>query len=208
METILFDKDLNELEKNIEKYSHIFLNIKENTNFVTNDGIKFKVDTILYKTIKLIFEENELKLVNILLTTLGCGYTYDKIFKIGDEHYKSIAKGRYNERKNEDYYRVSFYKQSGYKTKYFKQNGPSRIFYNEKGEIDSQTYYLFGDIVSENKYNNFMLKLKSGNIEKNINKYKRLDKIKEIYEYAKFYSLDELVNKCEIAMIAKKLSGK
>ena len=33
-------------------------------------GIKFKVDTILYKTIKLIFEENELKLVNILLTNL------------------------------------------------------------------------------------------------------------------------------------------
>ena len=71
------------------------------------------------------------------------------------------------ERKNENYYRVSYSKNN---IKYFNPNGPAEIFYNQNGEIDSETYYLFGKIVNKKKYDEFLLKLKSGNIEKNINR--------------------------------------
>ena len=204
MENVLFNGNLKEIQENIEKYKQIFLNTKENTNFITKDGIKFELDTNFYEKIKLIFEKNDLNLESISLTTFNCGFIYNKVFEIGDDFYKSIAKSRYSERKNENYYRVWFYKEN---IKYFNPNGPAEIFYNENGEIDHKTYYLFGKIINERKYNDFISKLKSGYIEKNINKYKDLNRIKEIREFAKYYSLNALAEKCNTIMIAKKLSG-
>ena len=205
MEVILFDKDLKDIQENIEKYAQTFLNMKENTDFITNDGIKFKMEAIYLKSIKLIFEKNDLNLVSILLTKFNYGFIYNKVFEIGDNFYKSIAKSKYIERKFENYYRVSFYRKD---TEYFNPNGPVEIFYKENGEIEHETYCLFGKVVNEKKYNDFISKLKSGCIEKNINKYKNLDKVKEICEYAKFHSLNELVEKCNMIMVTKKLSGK
>ena len=204
MENVLFNENLKEIQENIEKYKQIFLNTKENTNFITKDGIKFELDTNFYEKIKLIFEKNDLNLESISLTTFNCGFIYNKVFEIGDDFYKSIAKCKYSERKNENYYRVWFYKEN---IKYFNPNGPAEIFYNENGEIDHKTYYLFGKIVNEREYNDFISKLKSGYIEKNINKYKDLNRIKEICEFAKYYSLNALAEKCNTIMIAKKLSG-
>ena len=204
MENVLFNGNLKEIQENIEKYKQIFLNTKENTNFITKDGIKFELDTNYYEKIKLIFEKNDLNLESISLTKFNCGFIYNKVFKIGDDFYKSIAKCSYTERKNENYYRVWFYKEN---IKYFNPNGPAEIFYNENGEINHKTYYLFGKIVNEREYNYFISKLKSGYIEKNINKYKDLNRIKEIREFAKYYSLNELVEKCNTIMIIKKLSG-
>ena len=204
MENVLFNGNLKEIQENIEKYKQIFLNTKENTNFITKDGIKFKLDTNFYEKIKLIFEKNDLNLESISLTTFNCGFIYNKVFEIGDDFYKSIAKCKYSERKNENYYRVWFYKEN---IKYFNPNGPAEIFYNENGEIDHKTYYLFRKIINERKYNDFISKLKSGYIEKNINKYRDLNRIKEIREFAKYYSLNKLVEKCNTIMIAEKLSG-
>ena len=204
MENVLFNENLKEIQENIEKYKQIFLNTKENTNFITKDGIKFELDANYYEKIKLIFEKNDLNLESISLTTFNCGFIYNKVFEIGDDFYKSIAKCKYSERKNENYYRVWFYKEN---IKYFNPNGPAEIFYNENGEIDHKTYYLFGKIVNEREYNDFISKLKSGYIEKNINKYRDLNRIKEIREFAKYYSLNALAEKCNTIMIAKKLSG-
>lgn len=203
MENILFDENLMEIENDIEKYSKTFLDINENENFTTKDGIKFELNTNHYKKFKLVFEKNYLNLLNISLTKLDSEYTiYKKVFEIGENFYKSISKGKYIERKNENYYRVCYYKNN---IKYFNPNGPAEIFYNKDWEIDSKTYYLFGKIVNENKYNDFISKLKSGFIEKNINRYRKIEKINEILEYAKYYSLNKLIDKCNMILITKKL---
>ena len=198
----LLNINLMEIENNIEENSKTFLDLNENEKFITKDGIKFELNTNHYKKFKLIFEKNDLNLLSISLTKMNSGFIYSKVFEIGNNFYKTISKGRYIERKNEDYYRVSFSKNN---IKYFNPNGPAEIFYNQNGEIDSKTYYLFGKIVNKKKYDDFLLKLKSGNIEKNINRYKKWDKIIEILEFAKYYSLNGLVEKCKSIIIIKKL---
>lgn len=198
----LLNKNLMEIENNIEENSKTFLDLNENEKFITKDGIKFELNTNHYKKFKLVFEKNYLNLLNISLTKMNSGFVYSKVFEIGNNFYKTISKGKYVERKNENYYRVSYSKNN---IKYFNPNGPAEIFYNKDWEIDSKTYYLFGKIVNEKKYNEFLLKLKSGNIEKNINRYKKWDKIIEILEFAKFYSLNGLVEKCKSIIIIKKL---
>lgn len=198
----LLNQNLMEIENNIEENSKTFLDLNENEKFITKDGIKFELNTNHYKKFKLVFEKNYLNLLSISLTKMNSGFIYSKVFEIGNNFYKTISKGKYVERKNEDYYRVSYSKNN---LKYFNPNGPAEIFYNQNGEIDSKTYYLFGKIVNEKKYNEFLLKLKSGNIEKNINRYKKWDKIIEILEFAKFYSLNGLVEKCKSIIIIKKL---
>ena len=203
MKNNLLNQNLMEIENEIEKYSKLFLDINENTNFTTKDGIKFELETNHYKKFKLVFEKNDLNLLNISLTKFNPEDTiYKKVFEIGENFYKSISKGKYIERKNENYYRVCYYKNN---IKYFNPNGPAEIFYNKDWEIDSKTYYLFGKIVNENKYNDFLLKLKSGEIEKNINRYRKIEKINEIYEYAKYYSLNGLIEKCSKILITKEL---
>ena len=201
MEKIL-NKNLMEIENNIEENSKTFLDLNENEKFITKDGIKFELNTNHYKKFKLIFEKNYLNLLSISLTKMNSGFIYSKVFEIGHDFYKTISKGKYVERKNENYYRISYSKNN---LKYFNPNGPAEIFYNKDWEIDSKTYYLFGKIVNEKKYNEFLLKLKSGNIEKNINRYKKWDKIIEILEFAKYYSLNSLVEKCKSIIIIKKL---
>lgn len=198
----LLNQNLMEIENNIEENSKTFLDLNENEKFITKDGIKFELNTNHYKKFKLIFEKNYLNLLSISLTKMNSGFIYSKVFEIGNNFYKTISKGRYIERKNEDYYRVSYSKNN---LKYFNPNGPAEIFYNQNGEIDSKTYYLFGKIVNEKKYNEFLLKLKSGEIEKNINRYKKWDKIVEILEFAKYYSLNGLVETCKSILIIKKL---
>lgn len=198
----LFNKNLMEIENNIEENSKTFLNLNENEKFITKDGIKFELNTNHYKKFKLVFEKNYLNLLSISLTKMNSGFIYSKVFEIGYNFYKTISKGKYVERKNEDYYRISYSKNN---LKYFNPNGPAEIFYNQNGEIDSKTYYLFGKIVNEKKYNEFLLKLKSGEIEKNINRYKKWDKIVEILEFAKYYSLNGLVETCKSILIIKKL---
>lgn len=201
MEKIL-DKNLMEIENNIEENSKTFLDLNENEKFITKDGIKFELNTNHYKKFKLVFEKNYLNLLNISLTKMNSGFVYSKVFEIGNNFYKTISKGKYVERKNENYYRVSYSKNN---IKYFNPNGPAEIFYNQNGEIDSKTYYLFGKIVNEKKYNEFISKLKSGQIEKNINRYKKWNKIVEILEFAKYYSLNGLVETCKSILIIKKL---
>ena len=198
----LLNKNLMEIENNIEENSKTFLDLNENEKFITKDGIKFELNTNHYKKFKLIFEKNYLNLLSISLTKMNSGFIYSKVFEIGNNFYKTISKGKYVERKNENYYRVVYSKNN---IKYFNPNGPAEIFYNENGEIDSKTYYLFGKIVNEKKYNEFISKLKSGQIEKNINRYKKWDKIIEILEFAKYYSLNSLVEKCKSIIIIKKL---
>ena len=202
MKKNLLNQNLMEIGNNIEKYSKLFLNENENTNFITKDGIEFKLDNNYYKKIKLVFEKNDLNLINISLTKMDSGFIYNKVFEIGENFYKTISKGKYSERKNENYYRVLFSKNN---IKYFNPNGPAEIFYNQNGEIDSKTYYLFGKIVNEKKYNDFLLKLKSGYIEKNINKYRKIERINEIMEFAKYYSLNGLIEKCSKILITNKL---
>lgn len=201
MEKIL-DKNLMEIENNIEENSKTFLDLNENEKFITKDGIKFELNTNHYKKFKLVFEKNYLNLLSISLTKMNSGFIYSKVFEIGHNFYKTISKGKYVERKNENYYRVSFSKNN---LKYFNPNGPAEIFYNKDWEIDSKTYYLFGKIVNEKTYNDFISKLKSGQIEKNINRYKKWNKIVEILEFAKFYSLNGLVETCKSILIIKKL---
>lgn len=198
----LLNRNLMEIENNIEENSKTFLDLNENEKFITKDGIKFELNTNHYKKFKLVFEKNYLNLLSISLTKMNSGFIYSKVFEIGNNFYKTISKGKYVERKNEDYYRVSYSKNN---LKYFNPNGPAEIFYNQNGEIDSKTYYLFGKIVNEKKYNEFLLKLKSGEIEKNINRYKKWDKIVEILEFAKYYSLNGLVETCKSILIIKKL---
>ena len=198
----LLNQNLMEIENDIEKNSKTFLDLNENEKFITKDGIKFELNTNHYKKFKLIFEKNYLNLLSISLTKMNSGFIYSKVFEIGNNFYKTISKGKYVERKNENYYRVVYSKNN---IKYFNPNGPAEIFYNENGEIDSKTYYLFGKIVNEKKYNEFISKLKSGQIEKNINRYKKWDKIIEILEFAKYYSLNSLVEKCKSIIIIKKL---
>lgn len=198
----LLNKNLMEIENNIEENSKTFLDLNENEKFITKDGIKFELNTNYYKKFKLIFEKNYLNLLSISLTKMNSGFIYSKVFEIGHNFYKTISKGKYVERKNENYYRVSYSKNN---LKYFNPNGPAEIFYNQNGEIDSKTYYLFGKIVNEKKYNDFISKLKSGQIEKNINRYKKWDKIVEILEFAKYYSLNGLVETCKSILIIKKL---
>ena len=198
----LLNKNLMEIENNIEENSKTFLDLNENEKFITKDGIKFELNTNHYKKFKLIFEKNYLNLLSISLTKMNSGFIYSKVFEIGNNFYKTISKGKYVERKNEDYYRVVYSKNN---IKYFNPNGPAEIFYNENGEIDSKTYYLFGKIVNKKKYDEFLLKLKSGEIEKNINRYKKWDKIVEILEFAKYYSLNGLVETCKSIVIIKKL---
>lgn len=198
----LLNQNLMEIENDIEKNSKIFLDLNENEKFITKDGIKFELNTNHYKKFKLVFEKNYLNLINISLTKMDSGFIYSKVFEIGNNFYKTISKGKYVERKNENYYRVSYSKNN---IKYFNPNGPAEIFYNKDWEIDSKTYYLFGKIVNEKKYNEFISKLKSGQIEKNINRYKKWDKIIEILEFAKYYSLNGLVEKCKSIIIIKKL---
>ena len=163
----LLNINLMEIENNIEENSKTFLDLNENEKFITKDGIKFELNTNHYKKFKLVFEKNYLNLLSISLTKMNSGFIYSKIFEIGHNFYKTISKGKYVERKNENYYRVSYSKNN---IKYFNPNGPAEIFYNQNGEIDSETYYLFGKIVNKKKYDEFLLKLKSGNIEKNINR--------------------------------------
>lgn len=198
----LLNKNLMEIENEIEKNSKTFLDMNENANFITKDGIKFELNTNHYKKFKLVFEKNYLNLLSISLTKMNSGFIYSKVFEIGNNFYKTISKGKYVERKNEDYYRVSYSKNN---LKYFNPNGPAEIFYNKDWEIDSETYYLFGKIVNKKKYDEFLLKLKSGEIEKNINRYKKWDKIIEILEFAKYYSLNGLVETCKSILIIKKL---
>lgn len=198
----LLNRNLMEIENNIEENSKTFLDLNENEKFITKDGIKFELNTNHYKKFKLVFEKNYLNLLSISLTKMNSGFIYSKVFEIGYNFYKTISKGKYVERKNENYYRVSYSKNN---IKYFNPNGPAEIFYNQNGEIDSKTYYLFGKIVNEKKYNEFLLKLKSGEIEKNINRYKKWDKIVEILEFAKYYSLNGLVETCKSILIIKKL---
>ena len=198
----LLNQNLMEIENNIEENSKTFLDLNKNEKFITKDGIKFELNTNHYKKFKLVFEKNYLNLLSISLTKMNSGFIYSKIFEIGNNFYKTISKGKYVERKNENYYRVSFSKNN---LKYFNPNSPAEIFYNQNGEIDSKTYYLFGKIVNEKTYNDFISKLKSGQIEKNINRYKKWDKIVEILEFAKYYSLNELVETCKSILIIKKL---
>ena len=198
----LLNKNLMEIENNIEENSKTFLDLNENEKFITKDGVKFELNTNHYKKFKLVFEKNDLNLLSISLTKMNSGFIYSKVFEIGNNFYKTISKGKYVERKNENYYRISYSKNN---LKYFNPNGPAEIFYNKDWEIDLKTYYLFGKIVNEKKYNEFLLKLKSGNIEKNINRYKKWDKIIEILEFAKYYSLNSLVEKCKSIIIIKKL---
>lgn len=198
----LLNQNLMEIENDIEKNSKTFLDLNENEKFITKDGIKFELNTNHYKKFKLIFEKNYLNLLSISLTKMSSGFIYNKVFEIGNNFYKTISKGRYIERKNEDYYRISYSKNN---LKYFNPNGPAEIFYNKDWEIDSETYYLFGKIVNKKKYDDFLLKLKSGQIEKNINRYKKWDKIIEILEFAKYYSLNGLVETCKSIIIIKKL---
>lgn len=198
----LLNRNLMEIENNIEENSKTFLDLNENEKFITKDGIKFELSTNHYKKFKLVFEKNYLNLLSISLTKMNSGFIYSKVFEIGNNFYKTISKGKYVERKNENYYRVSYSKNN---IKYFNPNGPAEIFYNKDWEIDSKTYYLFGKIVNEKKYNEFLLKLKSGEIEKNINRYKKWDKIVEILEFAKYYSLNGLVETCKSILIIKKL---
>ena len=202
MEKNLLKQNLMEIENDIEKYSKLFLDLNENEKFITKDGVKFELNTNHYKKFKLVFEKNYLNLLSISLTKMNSGFIYSKVFEIGHNFYKTISKGKYVERKNENYYRVVYSKKN---IKYFNPNGPAEIFYNKDWEIDSKTYYLFGKIVNEKKYNEFISKLKSGNIEKNINRYKKWDKIIEILEFARYYSLNGLVEKCKSIIIIKKL---
>ena len=45
-------------------------------------------------------------------------------------------------------------------------------------------------------------------IDKNLNRYRKINKNEEIYEFAKFYKNKELMEKCEFKLTLGKLEGK
>ena len=210
----ILDVTFNNFQKEPEKYVKyllkFFINKKER-EFKTNDGIKFSFDpqekgAYCYKVI---FEKNKIRLNSIKFSIVNGIVIYSKKFDLGDDYVKLVSSGIYYEesRRGERYYNVYFFKEVNNERIYYRVNGAAYFSFNYEWKLVEKNFYLFESLVSEDKYYNFIEKIKNGTITKNLNRYKRIDRIKEIYEFAKFYKNKELMEKCEFKLMLGKLEG-
>ena len=151
------------------------------------------------------FSENNLRLRRIDFskkmvfgTNESAYFVSGKVFDAYDEVEKIIYFGNQS-------IIESYYLNINHQRIYFRPDGPAIIFKIENGE-DRNDFYLFEDQVSEEKYNDFIEKIKNGYYIKHLNKIKNKLKIECIYRTAKFYNIKELIKKCEERLVIYKLT--
>ena len=211
----ILDVTFNNFQKEPEKYVKYLLKFfidKKEREFKTNDGIKFSLDYQgkAVHCYKIAFEKNRIRLSNIKFSIVNGIVIYSKRFDLGDGYIKLVSSGVYygKDHNGERYHNVYFFKEINNERIYFRVNGAAYFSFNYEWKLVEKNFYLFGNLVAESEYRNFIKKIKNGTITKNLNRYKRIDRIEEIYEFAKFYKNKELMEKCEFKLMLGKLEGK
>ena len=211
----ILDIAFNNFQKEPEKYVKYLLKFfidKEEREFKTNDGIKFSLDYQKNKVhcYNVTFEKNKIRLNDIKFSVVNGVVFYSKKFDLGDGYVKLVSSGVYygKDCDGERYHNVYFFKEVNDERIYFRVNGAAYFLFNYEWKLVEKNFYLLGSLVKESEYRTFIEKVKSGTITKNLNRYKKIDKIKEIYEFAKFYKNKELMEKCEFKLMLGKLEGK
>ena len=208
----ILDVTFNNFQKEPEKYIKyllkFFLN-KEEREFKTNDGIKFSLD-LEGNYYKVTFEKNKTKLSNIKFSVVNGVVFHSKRFDLGNNYIKLVSSGIYYGKycNGERYHNIYFFKEVNDERIYFRVNGAAYFLFNHEWKLVEKNFYLLGNLVTESEYRNFIEKVKNGTVAKNLNRYKKIDKIEEIYEFAKFYKNKELMEKCEFKLMLGKLEGK
>ena len=211
----ILDVTFNNFQKEPEKYvKHLlkFFIDKKEREFKTNDGIKFSLDfegNVIY-CYKVTFEKNKIRLINIKFSIVNGIVIYSKKFDLGNGYVKLVSSGICYEEshRGERYHNVYFFKEVNNERIYYRVNGAAYFSFDYEWKLVEKNFYLLGNLVIESEYHNFIKKIKNGTITKNLNRYRRIDKIEEIYEFAKFYENEELMEKCELKLMLRKLEGK
>ena len=208
----ILDVTFNNFQKEPEKYVKYLLKFfidKEEREFKTNDGIKFSLD-FEGNCYKVTFEKNKTRLSNIKFSVVNGVVFYSKKFDLGDGYVKLVSSGIYYGKycNGERYHNIYFFKEVNDERIYFRVNGAAYFLFNHEWKLVEKNFYLLGNLVTESEYRNFIEKVKNGTIAKNLNRYRKINKIEEIYEFAKFYKNKELMEKCEFKLMLGKLEGK
>ena len=208
----ILDITFNNFQKKPEKYVKHLLKLfidKKEREFKTNDGIKFSLD-FEGNYYKVTFEKNKTKLSNIKFSVVNGVVFHSKRFDLGNNYVKLVSSGIYYGKycNGERYHNIYFFKEVNDERIYFRVNGAAYFLFNHEWKLVEKNFYLLGNLVTESEYRNFIEKVKNGTVAKNLNRYKKIDKIEEIYEFAKFYKNKELMEKCEFKLMLGKLEGK
>ena len=208
----ILDVTFNNFQKKPEKYVKHLLKLfidKKEREFKTNDGIKFSLD-FEGNYYKVTFEKNKTKLSNIKFSVVNGVVFHSKRFDLGNNYVKLVSSGIYYGKycNGERYHNIYFFKEVNDERIYFRVNGAAYFLFNHEWKLVEKNFYLLGNLVTESEYRNFIEKVKNGIVAKNLNRYKKIDKIEEIYEFAKFYKIKELMEKCEFKLMLGKLEGK
>ena len=208
----ILDVTFNNFQKKPEKYVKHLLKLfidKKEREFKTNDGIKFSLD-LEGNYYKVTFEKNKTKLSNIKFSVVNGVVFHSKRFDLGNNYIKLVSSGIYYGKycNGERYHNIYFFKEVNDERIYFRVNGAAYFLFNHEWKLVEKNFYLLGNLVTESEYRNFIEKVKNGTVAKNLNRYKKIDKIEEIYEFAKFYKNKELMEKCEFKLMLGKLEGK
>ena len=207
----ILDVTFNNFQKKPEKYVKYLLKFfidKKEREFKTNDGIKFSLD-FEGNYYKVTFEKNKTKLSNIKFSVVNGVVFHSKRFDLGNNYVKLVSSGIYYGKycNGERYHNIYFFKEVNDERIYFRVNGAAYFLFNHEWKLVEKNFYLLGNLVTESEYRNFIEKVKNGIVAKNLNRYKKIDKIEEIYEFAKFYKNKELMEKCEFKLMLGKLEG-
>ena len=207
----VLDVTFNNFQKEPEKYVKYLLKFfidKEEREFKTNDGIKFSLD-FEGNYYKVTFEKNKTKLSNIKFSVVNGVVFHSKRFDLGNNYVKLVSSGIYYGKycNGERYHNIYLFKEVNDERIYFRVNGAAYFLFNHEWKLVEKNFYLLGNLVTESEYRNFIEKVKNGTVAKNLNRYKKIDKIEEIYEFAKFYKNKELMEKCEFKLMLGKLEG-
>ena len=208
----ILDVTFNNFQKEPEKYVKYLLKFfidKKEREFKTNDGIKFSLD-FEGNYYKVTFEKNKTKLSNIKFSVVNGVVFHSKRFDLGNNYVKLVSSGIYYGKycNGERYHNIYFFKEVNDERIYFRVNGAAYFLFNHEWKLVEKNFYLLGNLVTESEYRNFIKKIKNGTVAKNLNRYRRIDKIEEIYEFAKFYKNKKLMEKCEFKLMLGKLEGK
>ena len=208
----ILDITFNNFQKKPEKYGKHLLKLfidKKEREFKTNDGIKFSLD-FEGNYYKVTFEKNKTKLSNIKFSVVNGVVFHSKRFDLGNNYVKLVSSGIYYGKycNGERYHNIYFFKEVNDERIYFRVNGAAYFLFNHEWKLVEKNFYLLGNLVTESEYRNFIEKVKNGTVAKNLNRYKKIDNIEEIYEFAKFYKNKELMEKCEFKLMLGKLEGK
>ena len=208
----ILDVTFNNFQKEPEKYVKYLLKFfidKKEREFKTNDGIKFSLD-FEGNYYKVTFEKNKTKLSNIKFSVVNGVVFHSKRFDLGNNYVKLVSSGIYYGKycNGERYHNIYFFKEVNDERIYFRVNGAAYFLFNHEWKLVEKNFYLLGNLVTESEYRNFIEKVKNGTVAKNLNRYRKINKIEEIYEFAKFYKIKELMEKCELKLMLGKLEGK